>query len=62
MNRIYGKPDAALVTHVPPNSMADVIRSLSLDEKLELLRRLRVDDVAETTPALLIVEAVPRSQ
>jgi hypothetical protein len=40
MNRIYGKPDAALVAYVPPNPMIDVIRAMSLDEKFELLQRL----------------------
>jgi hypothetical protein len=44
MNRIYGKPEAAVVAHVAPNPMADVIRSLSLEEKLELLPRLRADE------------------
>jgi hypothetical protein len=38
MNRIYGKLDAALVAHVPPNPAIDVSRSMSLDEKLELPR------------------------
>jgi hypothetical protein len=37
MNRIY----AAVVAHVAPNPVTDVIRSLSLAEKLELLRSLR---------------------
>jgi hypothetical protein len=41
MNRIYGKPEAAVVAHIPPNPAVDVIRSLSLEEKLELLHRLR---------------------
>jgi hypothetical protein len=41
MNRIYGKPEAAVVAHVPSNPVTDVIRSLSLEEKLELLRSLR---------------------
>jgi hypothetical protein len=59
MNRIYGKPDAALVAHVPPNPAADVIRAMSLEEKLELLRRLRGDDLDNATPALPVVEPVP---
>jgi hypothetical protein len=62
MNRIYGKPEAALVAHVAPNPAADVIRSLSLAEKLELLRRLRRGEFADTASALPIVEAVPRSR
>jgi hypothetical protein len=40
MNRIYGKPEAAVVAHVAANPAADLIRSLSLAEKLELLHRL----------------------
>jgi hypothetical protein len=40
MNRIYGKPESALVAHVPPNPMIDVVRAMSLEEKLELLQRL----------------------
>jgi hypothetical protein len=44
MNRIYGKPEAA-VSHTSLRiPMADVIRSLSLEEKLELLPRLRADE------------------
>src|SRR5262245_7449066 len=41
MNRIYGKPEAAVVAHVPPNPVVDVIRALSLEEKLELLHSLK---------------------
>jgi hypothetical protein len=59
MNRIYGKPEAALVAHVPANPVTDVIRSLSLEEKLELLRRLRDGELDEATPALSVVEPVP---
>jgi hypothetical protein len=55
MNRIYGKPEAALVAHVTPNPMADVIRSLSLEEKLELLRSLRQGEPV----ALPVLESVP---
>jgi len=33
MNRIYGKPERAIVARVPPNPAHDVIRSMSLDEK-----------------------------
>jgi hypothetical protein len=62
MNRIYGKPEAAVVAHVAPNPMADVIRSMSLDEKLELLRRLHDGELADTASALPIVEAAPRSR
>jgi hypothetical protein len=55
MSRIYGNPEAALVAHVAPNPMIDVIRSLSLAEKLELLNSLRRGDPI----ALPVVEAVP---
>jgi hypothetical protein len=41
MSRIYGKPEAAVVSQIPSNPATDVIRSLSLSEKLELLHRLR---------------------
>jgi hypothetical protein len=41
MNRIYGKPEQAIVARVPPNPAHDVIRSMSLDEKLELLHSLQ---------------------
>jgi hypothetical protein len=44
MSRIYGKPEAALVAHVPPNPAIDVIRAMSLEEKLELLHSLRRGD------------------
>jgi hypothetical protein len=61
MNRIYGKPGATLVAHVPPNPAIDVIRSLPLEEKLELLRRLQRGEVADTGSAFPIVEARPPS-
>jgi hypothetical protein len=51
MNRIYGKPDAALVAHVPANPAADVVRAMSLEEKLELLRSLQRGEPDE--PALI---------
>ena len=43
MNRIYGRPDDALVVKAPAIAPAaqEVIRSLSLEEKVELLARLR---------------------
>jgi hypothetical protein len=49
----------ALVAHVPPNPAIDVIRAMSLEEKLELLRRLQGGELAETASAVPIVEAVP---
>jgi hypothetical protein len=51
MNRIYGKPEAALVAHVPPSPMIDVIRAMSLEEKLELLRSLQSG--ARAVPAIV---------
>jgi hypothetical protein len=62
MNRIYGKPEAAVVAHVPPDPVLPVLKSMSLDEKLELLRRLQGGELADTASALPIVEAVPRSR
>src|SRR5262245_9391953 len=62
MNRIYGKPEVALVAHVPENPAVDVIRAMSLEEKLEPLRRLQGGELAETALALPIVEAVPQSR
>ena len=62
MNRIYGKPEAAVVAHLPPNPAIDVIRAMSLEEKLELLRRLQRGELADTALALPMVEAVPRSR
>jgi hypothetical protein len=55
MNRIYGKPEAALVAHVPANPAADVIRAMSLEEKLELLRGLQRGGPVE----LPVVEPAP---
>jgi hypothetical protein len=62
MSRIYGKPEAAVVARVPPNPAVEMIRSLSLEEKLELLRRLQRGEPADTASALPIVEAVQRSR
>jgi hypothetical protein len=62
MNRIYGKPEAAVIAQVPANPVSDVIRAMSLEEKLELLRWLQRGELADTASALPIVEAVPRSR
>jgi hypothetical protein len=62
MSRIYGKPETAVVAHVPPNAATAVLKSMSLDEKLELLRRLQRGELADTASAVPIVEAVPRSR
>jgi hypothetical protein len=61
MNRIYGKPEQVLVARVPPNPAAEMIRSMSLDEKLEILRRLQRGELADTGSAFPIVEAGPPS-
>jgi hypothetical protein len=61
MNRIYGKPEET-VRQVEPNPALPVLKSMSLDEKLELLKRLQGGEFAETASALPMVEAVPRSQ
>jgi hypothetical protein len=61
MSRIYGKPEAAVVAHVAPNPAVEVIRSMSLDEKLELLRRPQAGS-SVTTPTLPILEAVSPTQ
>jgi hypothetical protein len=62
MNRIYGKPEAAVVAHIPQNPALPVLKSMSLEEKLELLRRLHDGELTDTASALPIVEAVPRSR
>jgi hypothetical protein len=51
MSRIYGKPEAAVVAHVPPNPALPVLKSMSLDEKLELLHRLQAGEPVE--PAVI---------
>jgi hypothetical protein len=59
MNRIYGRPEQALVAHTAPSPALELVRSLSLEEKLELLRRLQGGELAEPVPALPILEASP---
>jgi hypothetical protein len=61
MSRIYGKPEET-VRQVETNPALPVLKSMSLDEKLELLRRLQRGEPADTASALPVVEAVPRSQ
>jgi hypothetical protein len=60
MNR-YGKPEAAVIAHVAPNPVTDAIRAMSLEEKLELLGRLREGELVSTAPAPPTIEAVPPS-
>ena len=57
MSRIYGKPEET-VRQVETNPASPVLKSMSLDEKLELLRRLQSGEVA-TAPTLPIVDVVP---
>jgi hypothetical protein len=52
----------ALVAHVPPNPAIDVIRAMSLEEKVELLGRLREGELVSTAAAPPTIEAVPRSR
>jgi hypothetical protein len=47
---------------VDANPAAQVLKSMSLDEKLELLRQLQRGELADTAPAFPIVEAVPRGR
>jgi hypothetical protein len=61
MSRIYGKPEET-VRQVETNPALPVLKAMSLDEKLELLRRLQGGELADTASALPIVEAVPRSR
>jgi hypothetical protein len=53
MNRIYGKPEQALITVAPPNPAVEMIRSLSLEEKLEMLHSLKRGEALD----LPVVEA-----
>jgi hypothetical protein len=46
MNRIYGKPEET-VRQVEVNPATAVLKSMSLDEKLELLRQLQRGELAE---------------
>jgi hypothetical protein len=62
MSRIYGKPEET-VRQVEVKPAVAVLKSMSSDEKLELLRRLQRGDLADTaSSALPIVEAVQRSR
>jgi hypothetical protein len=53
MNRIYGRPEQALVARVAPPPALDLVRSLSLEEKLDLLELVEVRDrpVSRLAPA-----------
>jgi hypothetical protein len=41
MSRIYGKPTETVVTHAPVSPARVVLASMTLEEKLQLLRSLR---------------------
>jgi hypothetical protein len=41
MDRIYGKPVEATVTLAPPSPIPSVLASMTLEEKLQLLRSLQ---------------------
>ena len=58
MSRIYGKPEATVRT-VETNPATAVLRSMSLEEKLELLHRLRRGEFDDAAAALPVVEPVP---
>src|SRR4030095_6953707 len=59
MNRIYGKPEQSLVARVPPNPAVEMIRSLPLEEKRELRRRLQDGELDDAPPVLPLVEPAP---
>jgi hypothetical protein len=55
MSRIYGKPTETVVNHVtPPSPEKAVLASMTLEEKLELLHRLRAGEPL----SLPVVESV----
>jgi hypothetical protein len=54
MSRIYGKPTEIVVTHTPVSPEKAVFRSMTLDEKLELLQRLQKGEIsARGVPAIV---------
>ena len=59
MSRIYGKPTETVVTRIPASPERAVLASMTLDEKLELLRRLQDREFVLTASALPVVERVP---
>jgi hypothetical protein len=57
MDRIYGKPEQPLAVMRPePTALQAFARSLSLDEKLALLRRLRAGELGPAEPTLPTIE------
>jgi hypothetical protein len=47
ISRIYGKPSETVVTQTPPSPERAVLDSMTLEEKLELLHRLRRGEPVE---------------
>jgi hypothetical protein len=58
MSRIYGKPTETVVTHTPASPAKAVLKSMTVEEKLELLHSLRREEQA----ALSVVEPVPSTE
>jgi hypothetical protein len=44
MSRIYGKPTETVIAHTPATPEKAVLKSMTLEEKLELLHKLRVGE------------------
>jgi hypothetical protein len=61
MSRIYGKPTETVVTHTPASPAKAVLKSMTLEKKLELLHSLRRGELADATARLPVVELVPPS-
>jgi hypothetical protein len=59
MNRIYGKPEQALITVAPPNPAVEMIRSLSLDEKLECCAVCRQESCVRRQPRVTRARTEP---
>ena len=57
MDRIYGKPVEATVTVAQPSPIPAVLASMTLEEKLQLLRRLQQGEPVE----LPVIEGSSRS-
>jgi hypothetical protein len=62
MSRIYGKPTETVVTRAPPSPTNAVIASMTLEEKLQLLHRLRRGELDNATAMLPVVEPVPPTE
>jgi hypothetical protein len=57
MSRIYGKPTETVVTHTPASPAKAVLKSMTLEKKLELVDSLR----REEPITLPVVEGSSRS-